>query len=213
MDALAQQFTLFALYSSVPIDDILALSSTLGAALDVLPKDEWLGLAGTAALLPRRRLGKRRRPSEQIATTKLPASMSPRLACLLISRTPPGTAQLIRHQYLAGYRGNDRAVLSAIIDVVTEHTYDDSQAWGEALPEIAHAYSRNVLNSGRYAPHRHRKRVRDMPLLEARRICAEAGAYPLVLVSLAESLLAAQTGADAIPVGKIAARDEWFVDR
>ena len=134
--------------------------------------------------------------------------MSPRLACLLILRASPDTAQLIRHRYLSDYRGNDRAVLAAIVEVVTEHAYDEPQAWGAALPEIAHAYSHNVVNPGLY---RHRRGF-DMPLLEARRICADASAYPLLLVSSAEAQVAAQTGADAIPVGKIAARDEWFVD-
>jgi hypothetical protein len=213
MDALSQQFTFFALYSSMPIDDILALSSTLGTALDLLPEEQWLGLAETATRLPWRRIHKRHRQRDQIAATKLPTSMSPRLACFLLLRASPATARLIRHRYLADYRGNDRAVLAAITDVVIEHAFEYPQAWGEALPEIAHAYSHNVLNTGRYGPYLHRRHVVDMPLLEARRICAEASAYPLLLVSLAEAQLAAQTGAEAIPVGKIAARDGWFVDR
>jgi hypothetical protein len=206
-DALIQQFTVLALYRSMAIDDIVALAGTIGTMLDILPERHWLGLAD-AAHVPWHRPRRPRR--QQITTTALPASMSPRLASLLIFRVSTATGQLIRHRYLLDYRGNDRAILEAIIEVVTEHAFDKPQAWGAALPEIAHAYGHKVRPSR--TTYMNKSRGRDMPLLEARRICAEAGAYPLQLVSTAEALLAAQTGAESIPVGKIAARDEWFVE-
>jgi len=140
--------------------------------------------------------------------------MSPRLACLLISRVRPSAARVIRARYLDNYRGDDRAVLEAIVHVVTEHAFKEPSLWAAALPEIAHAYSHNVIYSGIY----HRMRGREhrphlsLSLHDSRHICSEANAYPLQLVSVAEALLATQTGADAIPVGKIAARDEWFVE-
>jgi hypothetical protein len=211
MNTVNQQFALYALHRLMPVGEILALSTTLSAALDRLPQQQWLPLATNRVFTPWRR--RRRQPRQQISTSSLPASMSPRLACLLISRVRPSTARIIRDRYLNSYREHDPAVLEAIVGVVTEHAFTEPAAWAAALPEIAHAYSHNVVYSGIY--HRltrnHRPRL-DMPSQDSRRICSEAGAYPLPLVSIAEALLATQTGADAIPVGKIAARDEWFTE-
>jgi hypothetical protein len=124
-DALIQQFTVLALYRSMAIDDIVALAGTIGTMLDILPERHWLGLAD-AAHVPWHR--PRRPQRQQITTTALPASMSPRLASLLIFRVSTATGQLIRHRYLLDYRGNDRAILEAIIEVVTKHAFDKPQA-------------------------------------------------------------------------------------
>jgi hypothetical protein len=51
-----------------------------------------------------------------------------------------------------------------------------------------------------------------MSQIEAQHICANVDTFPLRLVSMAEALLAASTGAEAIPVGEIAVRDQWFID-
>ena len=133
---------------------------------------------------------------------------------MLISRFDDSSARLIYDRYLVNYMGTDTSVLRAIVGVVSKRTIDEPQTWATALPIIAHAYTHDVVfptivHSRKHAgagPERY-----ELPPAEARRICADAGAYPLSLVGLAEAVLASQTGADAIPVGKIAARDDWFV--
>jgi hypothetical protein len=106
-------------------------------------------------------------------------------------------------------------VLRAIVEVVTDRAFEEPQAWATALPAIAHAYTHDVVYSGGFYHRKHlgiHRPNHDIPHIEARRICADAGAYPLSLVGTAEAILAAQTRADAIPVGKIAARDDWLID-
>jgi hypothetical protein len=43
-------------------------------------------------------------------------------------------------------------------------------------------------------------------------ICSSPTDYPLSLIAAAEAVLTTQAGSRSIPVGEVAARDQWFVD-
>jgi hypothetical protein len=148
IDVLALQFTIYALQRCVPIEDISRLSKELGIALDELPTEHWPRIADPAAEAQAYRSGRRGRERHQINKTALPSAMSPRLACLLMLRAHHSSAQFIRDRFLAHYRGNDRAVLGAIVEVVTERAFGESKTWSAALPEIAYAYTHNVVYTG-----------------------------------------------------------------
>jgi len=133
--------------------------------------------------------------------------MSPRLACLLIHRLAPEAARAVYDRYLAGYKDDDPSIMASCVQVVIEQASVEAEAWTKALPIIAYAYKRNVM-----IPRSPARSGYVIPIPEARRICANAKDYPLSLIADAEAVLATQTGSEAIPVGKIAAMEQWFAD-
>jgi hypothetical protein len=208
---LMQQFMLLALYRFAAIDVVISLSDLIGHALDNLSRDRWRELADVAVRRWRQRVNRRAR--SQVKASALPTSMSPRLASLLINQVNSASSRIIFDRFLSGYRNDDRAVLTAIVDTVTRRALNDPEQWSTALPKIAHAYSHNVIFSWPYFFRHPRRSGRPvLPLRDAREICANATIYPLTLVGRAEARLTEQTGEEAIPVGKIAAKDEWFVE-
>ena len=216
-EALDRQFVLYVLGKWMSLENILRLSDPIGGALDRLPEANWHRLASS---MPRHmatmlfwRHRQERRPQRGIERGDLPHTMSDRLAALLLSRLSSASARAIFDRYLSNYAGSDTAIFRVILDVVMEKSLEDTHAWAAALPAVAHAYSYNVTGPGIFrSRHQHtlRHTADQIPYSAASRICADAGSYPLSLVSQAEAILAGKTGADAIPVGKIAATDGWF---
>jgi hypothetical protein len=214
LEGLDQTFVLYGLFRWIAIGNLLRLSDALGTALDRIPDKQWRILAG--ALAGSRWRG-RQQQQRQVYNPKpadLPSSMSNRLASLLLGSLAGTSADLIYTNYLEGYEGSDTRVLQATVEFLTERAFEEPKTWASALPKISHAYMYGVVYPLLY--HRHapvgtgRARI-EVPLAEARRICADSNSYPLSLVGLAETALSRKTGVDAIPVGKVAARDEWFM--
>jgi hypothetical protein len=206
---LALPFTLLALHTWMPVKTVLEFSAEISVFVDSLPFTHWRKVVESADFLHNLHI---RRPSRQYVALKksdLPDAMSPRLACLLASRVTPATARQLRKRYLADYNGKDPFVLMASATIAIEEALSRANYWARALPVISYAYSHD-------APPLQIMHMNDLtrsiPIAEARSICANAHLYPLFLVGYADSTLAARTGAAAIPVGKIAERDEWFVE-
>ena len=207
LDALTMQFSLFALHTLMPIPTVLMLCRDISTALDSLPDTNWSDLAA-AGTYPLFHYGMRGSPPKpNVASTDLPSAMSPRLACLLIYRLAPEAGRTIYDRYLAKYKGDDPSILATCIQVVIGQASVEVEAWAKALPIIAYAYKRNVM-----MPRSPTRPGYVIPIPEARRICANPIDYPLSLIADAEAVLAAQTGSEAIPVGKIAAMEQWFAD-
>jgi hypothetical protein len=214
--ASVQQTLLYMLFSGSAPRKLIELSDQLGEAINRLPESHWLKLA--TALSGRQRLRRRARRRDRSTEEKIndsgwPGVMSERLACALLLLSNESLARRIYDKYLVDYRGRDRAVLRAILEIAVDLSSEEPQRWAAALPVVAHAYANGVSFPRHYFSQKHLEfiePVQGIPYAEARQICAEAGLYPLALVGQAEATLAATTGSEAIPVGKVAVRDEWF---
>jgi hypothetical protein len=214
--ASVQQTLLYMLFSWSAPRKLIELSDQLGEAINRLPESHWLKLA--TALSGRQRLRRRARRRDRSTEEKIndsgwPGVMSERLACALLLLSNESLARRIYDKYLVDYRGRDRAVLRAILEIAVDLSSEEPQRWAAALPVVAHAYANGVSFPRHYFSQKHLEfiePVQGIPYAEARQICAEAGLYPLALVGQAEATLAATTGSEAIPVGKVAVRDEWF---
>jgi hypothetical protein len=217
---LALRFVLLLLYSLAPLRTIKALSSEISSALDIMNVAEWgelLEAAKSALRSPRMTqeiVAKKNEHKLHLygAELDLGSEVSPRLICFLLFRLPSTVGRLFYLRYLSSYRGDDEFILGTCVDMAENLAMKGRYAWAEALPVIAHAYSRGVVRDG-VPRFRTPKPYREIPAIEARQICANAVDYPLSLVGAAELTLTAQTGAQAIPVGKIAARDDWFPEQ
>jgi hypothetical protein len=146
MDLLALRFTLLALHMSPrPIKTTLALSAEIAVALDSLPLADWVQFAEATSHKPRRA---RRYAPERLSVIKpdLPATATPRLACLLINSVSVAAAQMVHRRYLSSYDGEDPAVLAACLAVVGERSQKKPETWSSALPVIAHAYRFGVIS-------------------------------------------------------------------
>jgi hypothetical protein len=201
------QFSLFALHTLMPVHTVLTLSMDISTALDSLPDIRWRELAAAGADPFFHHVMRSSSLKPNVASADLPSAMSPRLACLLIHRLAPEAARTIYDRYLASYKDDDPLILASCIQVVIEQASVEAEAWAKAVPIIAYAYKRNVMIPR--SPTRPRYVI---PMPEARRICANPIDYPLSLIADAEAVVAAQTGSEVIPVGKIAATEQWFAD-
>lgn len=191
----------------MPVKAILESSEEVSALLEGLSDGHWralcaVGWQGAPAGFS---IGEKKKREK--FSNSLPPKMSPRLASLLIARVPRHIGRRIFDNYLINDVGEDRQVLSAMVNFLISGARRRPDHWSDALPLIKRAYKLGISPTRVW---RGDKSDKDIPVPEARRICASAECYPLSLVGEAESVLAAQTGAAAIPVGKIAARDEWF---
>ena len=205
-----RQFVLLTLFRFGTLPVILELSGVVEDLLGGLPESGWSELVEVVES-SNRRATRRRREQLQFDMDSLPLSASPRLACLLIMQLNHLSGRVIYERWLSGYRGVDRAVLRAIVETTVEWAIAEQDRWKSILPEIAYAYTQNVIGGRAFFPvYGRRPNARSVPLNIARDICANPCSYPLRLVGIAEALLTKQAGEEAVPVGKIAATDEWF---
>jgi hypothetical protein len=176
--------------------------------LDRLSSRDWRLLMSAA----RYQTFQQRQTKEEHLSSELsdmPNSISPRLACFMMTRLNSAAEIRVWQVYLQDYVGDDLEVLSASMRAAVQHAEEGRGEWVKALPIVRLGY-RHGITYPRPIGKDDRSRSALSPKV-AKQICAEPESYPLALVGAAEAVLAAETGAEAIPVGKIAARDEWFV--
>lgn len=187
----------------MPINITLQLSDQLSQAIDGLDDNNWEILTSTIKFSNSENI--KRIKKSNIRNSDLPNKISLRLICFLLAKINKPTKVRIWNLFLQNYKGKDHEVIKAAIIIAVELAQEKRANWNTALLLIAHGYTEGV-NYYRFPNH---DNIR-VPHNEARKICSSPGEFPLNLVSISEDVLFAETGAAAIPVSKIAARDEWF---
>lgn len=136
------------------------------------------------------------------------AAIGVRAAALISNILETQDRDTIFTNVLRPYDGFEENIRDSRANSAWHFAHRQTDFWPEALQIIAddyklgHAFDEVYSEPDRGA----------LPLTEAKRIAKDPAAYPLAIVALAERLLTANTGSEAIPVGKIAARDDWFAD-
>lgn len=175
--------------------------------LDQLPYSDFYSLyeAGTGAHSPY--------PSSQDRllkpgfTTETVNNAGVRAAALWSTRVDSVDRDLVFKAILEAYDGCDKAIIGAQLDAAWDYAGRNQDFWPSAIEKIANGYARGV----EFNPsHQASERV-QIPLLEAKRITQSPDLFPLSVVGVAERALAEKTGTQVIPVGSVAARDQWFL--
>jgi hypothetical protein len=189
-----------------PLTVQLDLMDGVATLLDGMTNDDWHALLAYSERPPGIRPSARQRFA--LGKTKTPETASPRAAAFVMSKVVPKDSYALWKKYLLDYDGDDREVHKAAVRAVLCKCEKMPAHWSSALEVISKAYDAGVSYQV-YRPERTRGDL-NVPPDVAKQICSEPESYPLWLVSMAESAIAAETGSAAIPVTKIAARDEWF---
>jgi hypothetical protein len=202
-------FTLLAAHKWMPLPVIRQIEPAISQALEEIDLENWAKIARAVENYDRPR--KRQGQDKRQIRWKIGKGMSPRLATLLAARVSPGSAKMLKQKCLDQYQGADIWVLRARADISTREALEKPEAWADALAPISRAYAEGIthLPSLLERPHS----ATNLRPQEARLICQRPQDFPLYLTSQAEGVLAAQRGAETVPVGKIAARDEWFIEQ
>ncbi|MCM8734721.1 hypothetical protein M5E06_11020 [Azospirillum sp. A1-3] len=208
-NTLYSQLVILCALKWMPIENVLEFSDIISNALDEMDNTSWNNLASAVSVISNLSIRRRRNGLHSITKRDMPTSMSVRLASLISYRVKSASAQIIFHHYLENYDGRDNAVLLAITKILADSIAKKPELWTRALPVIAHAYKNGVSFP---FMHHGSNNLKKIPMDIARSICVNPDEYPLHVVGQAEAILASKTGADAVPVGKIAARDNWFTD-
>lgn len=132
-----------------------------------------------------------------------------RFAAIMMQWVEPRDHDTIFDEILVNYDGSDKVIEQARVDGAWYYAQRNPEFWPSALEIISAAYRSGVtLNVTMSAPI-----GVIIPIPEARRIVQSPMNYPLNVLICAEKAIAQLTGSQVIPVGSIAARDEWFSER
>ncbi|WP_139247846.1 hypothetical protein [Hyphomicrobium sp. CS1GBMeth3] len=187
---------------------ISAHSKLLSDLLDGLDANKWHSLIH--ALEYRNVYRGEKVPGEKFALGKQLIEMSPRGVCLFVSKLRPGDQYKTWTRLLQDYDGDDVEIHRMAMRIALSKAESAASAWEAALNVVARAHAVGAIPPPLRSVYANSKSL--MPLDIARRVCSIPAHYPLVLVGIAESILAAAAGSQAIPVIKVAARDEWFAE-
>ena len=109
---------------------------------------------------------------------------------------------------LKPYEGDDDDIVDARANSAWQYSIRHPETWSSTLAIVADSYEKGVSIERVFpAPGKS-----ILPAFEARRVVQDASSFPLTVINVAEGTLAEQTGSRVIPVGSVAARDEWFED-
>jgi len=92
--------------------------------------------------------------------TDMPLSMSPRLACFLMTRLNSDAECTVWQLYLQDYEGDDLEVLRASMQVATQRAEKAPEEWVKALSIISYGYKHGAI----YPWHFEEARVLDHAL-------------------------------------------------
>ncbi|MGE8451373.1 MAG: NACHT domain-containing protein [Pseudomonadales bacterium] len=202
-DVNAVALTLFVVMRFAGASVILSLSPKIGALLDALPSDDWRSIGYRIAR--NCRLGSSV-ASDVEGSWGLPEVMSPRLAAVLMRGCSGRLQNDIWYKYLRSYSGIDELVAGERCTKMLHRALVGEEEWEGVLSIIRDAYER-LDYSHIYIPD---SSDMKMPGDVAWRVCRNPDSYPHDLVALAAVTLKSITGAGALSLAKIAARDGWF---
>jgi hypothetical protein len=197
-------FLLMCLHRWAALSVIVALNHQLDQILDELTAPEWANLR---SVMPDRKRHNPRRnaPKRSLGiASRLPDKMSLRMMCFVVERLRPDERYAVLQKYWNGCPSGDSYIDESVISIVITHAYSNPTSWEAATAQIALYYERGRVHFP------HTRSEFPIPSDVARQICTEPARFPLFLVGRAETVLTQEAGAAAIPVIKIAAKDDWF---
>lgn len=131
-----------------------------------------------------------------------------RAAALISPMVDSASSDAIFKTILEAYDGCDADIIRARLNSAWGYAVRNPDSWPAAIEKVADGYARGVALERLYRPS---ERVR-IPIPEARKITQSPDLYPLSVVGVAERALAERTGTQVIPIGSVAARDQWFAE-
>ena len=141
----------------------------------------------------------------------LPESLSPRTVVLLAERCTDKRKEQLCDRFLADYSGRDVDAWSLRADVDVMRAMADEEVWSAVLETVRLAYGQGA-RTDRLLGIGHRRRRWTLPEGAAREIVSDASSFPAGLVQAAEERCRHADAKRILPVGRVAERDEWFVD-
>lgn len=201
-------FIVISLFIWGSFESILLNHVKLSVIIEGMNQNHWSLLARNLLLARASRRHRKVKRDTQMSC-ECPGELSPRVAALVAGRLETPAARIFCQQYLANYLGDDYWILRVMIENAVNEASERAEEWPRAVQLIARGHALGFVNPN--AIHDSRRQKDNFPIAEAKLVCGNANAYPLTLVSRADAVLTAQAGAEAISVGKIAARDDWFV--
>lgn len=204
-DELSRMFVVGCAFRALDIAAFCSIHEEIDLVVSSVSSDAW------ANYVDKIRIYKQRGKMSSLLTPRVVAEMgfSSRFAALIIPSLNKSLSLAVWKTYLASAEVVERDVLYQSANFMVSRAIQKPSEWDAALSAVALAYSNGViphlsiLRSGAVGGEYMQKAI-------AERVCTESSRYPSALVAMASSVLSAQTGAEAIGLGKVAARDEWF---
>lgn len=202
--AQTQAFALLCAFRWMPLPQLVR-HSELVEAVDSIPADQWAALERCIGGM---RYHFERRQQEVLRRNDIPEGLSARVASAILPRLSSGSRRLLWRHVLKKYDGDSSSVWRAASELAIEEVAQSATAWSEALGVLQRAHQAGA------DVHYHQSRAdrNAMPADVARKVCSSPRDYPMGLVGASALVLTSESGSAAIPLGKVAARDEWFVD-
>jgi hypothetical protein len=186
----------------MPIKDLVGRSEQLSKLVDSLSRDEWRETSD--AMLFGMDLGNGK---AELKMADLHSDMSPRLASMMMRRLKTGSQKVVWKRYLLDYDGEDGNVWQVCSRLALGEVRSRARSWPEALRVMRRSYEKGFIYHFYEGSHLNS----DVPIDVARGICESPNLYPVGLVGAASVALTTATGSSAVPVAKVAAHGEWFV--
>ncbi len=192
------------------IDDASLADSVGGfsALLDTLPSERFHALYsspggrhGPYAPSPRELL----KPGFVVGATE---DIGSRAAALLSAIVSPDDRDTLFKEVLCDSKGSDRDITDARTNGAWYYAARNPEFWPSALAIIADGYSQGCAVDRVYSPFDRNA----LPADDAKLVVQKSAAYPLTVVSVAARTLTEKIGSRVIPVGSVAAQDQWFAD-
>ena len=191
--------------SSTEVVENIELASQLA---DSLTAEDFKAFYATAS---RRYLPYPSRPSDPIrprfADGQLERVLGDRFGAIILSRLDETAQDQVFSEVLLKYTGLDLDILDARVSAAWKYSARHPTTWQNTIRIVAETYEKGVSLDNVRGMHPDK-----LPMLEARTICQSPNLFPLPILIVAEQLIYEEFGAQAIAVGKVAAREQWFSD-
>lgn len=190
----------------MPAEVVLELSGPIANYLESIPEKDW-----SSSTISYGYGDEDYKDDLRMNELILSGNVSSRLACLLAAKVNLSSRFLIWEHCLKDYSGTDRSILDISVNILIDYAAEDNDFWGLALEGISKAYKLDCLFHLHRVEFASGERAPVFPVSIAKKICENLSEYPLDVIYYAEQILSVQAGASAVPVGKVAEQNNWFM--
>lgn len=189
------------------IENIIEHTANISNLFDSLTSDQWSAIASSISY--QTFINERNKINfSPLQIDSIPDGISHRFASILIELSNEESRIVLRERHLQNCNSDDTFVLESMVSTITNAAWSDPTYWPKALEAIKSAYNKGLLYS--FDPAKIYSDDFRLPLEVAREICSNPEAYPMEIISTAESVLLEEIGQTVIPVGRIASDNQWF---
>ncbi|RWK59262.1 hypothetical protein [Mesorhizobium sp.] len=205
-----RRFLFLCLLVFLPKRSLYVLPKDFTVAIEEMSEEEWTVLAKTLNAMGLQSRGRQPKDLKQ-SEESLKERLSDRLTHVLILKSSPKSAWLTIVNKYPNPGKLSESVLDMISDVLSYLALKQGFDWKVALPYIESAHEKNISIHFGFRIERGSGSM-SLPTDVAMDICSRGHKFPLELLDMAESTLAASVGAKVLSVGDVAATNGWFAE-